>query len=223
MKVMIFGATGMVGQAALAECVRADDVTEILVVVRRPVGDQRPKVRELVVPDLAGFPTVAGALGRYDACLFCAGVSSVGMSEEAYTKVTYELTMTVASLLARQNPPMVFVYVTGKGTDGTERGRTMWARVKGKTENALMALPFRGAYMFRPAYIHPMDGITSRTLAYRLGILVARPLYPLLRRLWPGGVTTTRTLGRAMLAAARQGDAKRVVETADINAMGEAA
>jgi nucleoside-diphosphate-sugar epimerase len=121
MKVMIFGATGMVGQAALLECIRADDVSEVLVVVRRPGGAQHKKVRELVVPDLATFPSVAGALGRYDACLFCVGVSSVGMSEEAYTKVTFDLTMGVANLLARQNPPMVFVYVTGKGTNGSEQ------------------------------------------------------------------------------------------------------
>ncbi len=220
MKVMIFGSTGMVGQAALLECIRADDVSEVLVVVRRPGGDRHAKVRELVVPDLEAFPTVAGALGRYDACLFCAGVSSVGMSEAAYTKVTFDLTMTVANLLARQNPPMVFVFVTGQGTDGTEQGKTMWARVKGKTENALMALPFRGAYMFRPGYIHPMDGIQSRTLAYRLGIIVARPLYPLVRRIWPNNVTTTRNIGRAMLAAARQGNEKRVLETPDINALG---
>ncbi|HSI02939.1 MAG: NAD-dependent epimerase/dehydratase family protein [Myxococcota bacterium] len=220
MKVMIFGSTGMVGQAALLECIRSDDVSEVLVVVRRGGDEPHKKVRELVVPDLASFPNVAGALGRYDACLFCAGVSSVGMSEEAYTKVTFELTMTVANLLARQNPPMVFVYVTGKGTDGSEQGDTMWARIKGKTENALMALPFRGAYMFRPGYIHPMDGIKSRTLAYRLGIIIARPFYPVLRRLWPDSVTTTRNIGRAMLAAVREGSGKRVVETPEINVLG---
>ncbi len=223
MKVMIFGSTGMVGQAALFECIRADDVTEVLVVVRRPGAEAHPKVRELVVPDLFDFASVVGALRTYDACFFCAGVSSVGMSEDAYRRVTFDLTMTVANLLARQSPPMVFVYVSGKGTDGSEQGSTMWARIKGTTENALMALPFRGAYMFRPGYIHPMDGIASRTLAYRLGILVARPLYPLVRRLWPASVTTTRSLGRAMLNVARTGTEKRVVETHEINALGAAA
>jgi hypothetical protein len=150
-------------------------------------------------------------------------VSSVGMSEEAYTKVTYDLTLAVAKVLAGKNPKSVFIYVTGKSTDSTAKGSTMWARVKGATENALLAMPFRGAYMFRPGYIHPMDGIRSRTLAYRLGILIARPLYPLVRRLWPDSVTTSRILGRAMLACAREGTGKRVLEVPEINRLGAAA
>jgi uncharacterized protein YbjT (DUF2867 family) len=222
MKVILIGASGMIGQCALRECLRDPDVTEVLTVVRRPLDASEPKVRELVLADLNSIGNVMGALGQYDACLFCAGVSSLGMSEEEYRRVTYDLTLNVAKVLVQRYPAMTFVYVSGKSTDGTEKGSVMWARVKGATENALLALPFRGAAMFRPGYIHPAKGIRSRTRLYQLGITIARPLYPLLKLLAPKSVTTSDILGRAMLRAAKSSE-KRVLEVPDINALGNAA
>ena len=141
------------------------------------------------------------------------------MSEDAYAKVTYDITMLVAQALSRINPAMTFVYVSGMGTDSTEKGRSMWARVKGRTENALLRLPFKGAYMFRPGFIMPLHGIKSKTSLYRLAYLVTAPLYPLLKRLAPNAVTTTEQVGRAMLAVARDSYPRHVLETADINAL----
>jgi uncharacterized protein YbjT (DUF2867 family) len=161
--------------------------------------------------------TVETHLAGFDACFFCLGVTSAGLSEERYTRLTYDLTLAVARTLARLNPGMTFVYVSGAGTDSSERGRIMWARVKGRTENALLALPFKAAYMFRPGYIQPLEGIQSRTRWYRVLYAVVAPLYPVLKRLFPGGVTTTAQMGRAMLAVARKGFARPVLETRDIN------
>lgn len=222
MKVIIIGASGMVGQCALRECLRDPDVTEVLTVVRRPLGANEGKVRELVLADMNSIGDVMGAIGDYDTCLFCAGVSSLGMSEVDYRRVTYDLTLNVAKALLQRYPAMTFVYVSGKSTDGTEKGSVMWARVKGATENALLAMPFRGAAMFRPGYIHPAKGIRSRTRLYQLGITIARPLYPLLKLLAPKSVTTSDILGRAMLRAAK-GAEKRVLEVPDINALGAVA
>jgi len=152
-----------------------------------------------------------------DACFFCLGVSSAGLSEERYRQVTYDVTMAAATVLVERNPAMTFIYVSGVGTDSTERGRSMWARVKGRTENALLALPFQ-AYMFRPGYIQPMHGVRSRTPWYRLAYAIGAPLYPVLKRLFPGGGTTTEQLGRAMIAVARKGAPKRVLDSRDITA-----
>jgi uncharacterized protein YbjT (DUF2867 family) len=203
----------------LCECLRDLGVARVLAVGRRATGQAHKKLRDLVVPDLADLSAVEPQLTGFDACFFCLGVSSAGLSEERYTRLTYDLTLGVARTLARLDPAMTFVYVSGTGTDGSERGRIMWARVKGRTENALLALPFQAAYMFRPGYIQPLDGIQSRTRWYRVVYAAVAPLYPAFRRLFPGAVTTTAQVGRAMLAVARDGFPRPVVETRDINGL----
>jgi uncharacterized protein YbjT (DUF2867 family) len=212
----LFGATGMVGQGVLRECLVDPDVSDVLAVGRSAIGRTDPKVREVIVPNVADLSSVERQLSGFDACFFCLGVSSVGLSEADYRRVTYDLTLAVATTLARLNPAMTFVYVSGASTDSTERGRVMWARVKGETENALLRLPFR-AVMFRPGFIAPAPGIRSKTRLYRLMYVFARPLTPLLRAAFPRHVTTSEQLGRAMLHAAKQGAPKRVFEMADIN------
>lgn len=215
---MIFGATGMVGQGVLRECLLDPDVTGVLTVGRAPLPQRHPKLRELIREDVSDLAPIEDEIGDYDACFFCLGVSSAGMSEDAYRKVTYDLTLSVARTLAK-HPDLTFVYVSGQGTDSTERGRSMWARVKGRTENALLELPFR-AYMMRPGYIQPLHGIRSKTRLYAALYAVTAPLYPLLRRIAPGAVTTTEQVGRAMIHVARAGAPKRILETRDINALG---
>ncbi len=217
--VALFGATGMVGQGVLRECLLDPGVARVLAVGRTATGQQHPKLRELVVPSLGDLSTIETELASTNACFFCVGVSSAGMSEERYAQVTYDLTVAAARTLVRLNPAMTFVYVSGTGTDSSEHGRVMWARVKGRTENALLGMPFRAAYMFRPGVIIPGAGIRSRTTWYRLFYAIATPLYPLLRRLSPSAVTTTEQMGRAMLAVARRGYPKRVLETKDINSI----
>jgi uncharacterized protein YbjT (DUF2867 family) len=219
MKVLLFGATGMVGQGVLRECLRDPGVTKVLSVGRRTTGQAHPKLEELVVPDMLDYGAVEAQLAGYDACFFCLGVSSVGMSEAEYRRVTYDLTLAAARVLVRLNPQMCFIYVSGAGTDSTERGPSMWARVKGETENALMRLPFRAAYMFRPGFIQPLNGVRSKTALYRWIYLLARPVFGLVRALAPDRVTTSEQVGRAMLAAARQGAPTPLVEMPDINAL----
>jgi uncharacterized protein YbjT (DUF2867 family) len=219
MNVLLFGATGMVGQGVLRECLRDGDVGRVLAVGRRPTGHAHEKLGDLVVADPADLRAVESQLVGFDACFFCLGVTSAGLSEERYTRLTFDLTLAVARTLARLDPGMTFVYVSGSGTDSSERGRVMWARVKGRTENALLGLPFKAAYMFRPAYIQPLDGVQSRTRWYRVAYAAIAPLYPLLKRLFPGAVTTTAQLGRAMLAVARGGFDRPVLETRDINGL----
>ena len=214
MKVILFGATGMIGQGVLRECLADPDVEAVLAVGRSAIGTTDPRLREIVRADLSDLSPVADELAGYDACFFCLGVSAVGMSEEQYRRVTYDLTLAVATLFADRNPGATFVYVSGMGTD--EHGRQMWARVKGETENALLLLPL-SVYLFRPGYIQPLDGITSRTRLYRLLYAVTTPLYPVLKRSFPGQVSTTEQLGRAMLGVARDGAPSRVLTPRDIN------
>jgi hypothetical protein len=180
--VLLFGATGMVGQGVLRECLLDPGVQRILAVGRGSTGQRDEKLRELVLPDVAHLADADAELAGFDACFFCLGVSSVGMSEERYTQVTYDLTLAVAQTLARLNAGMTFVYVSGAGTDSSEGGRTMWARVKGRTEKALLRLPFKAAYMFRPAAIVPMHGVRSRTRWYRALYALMTPLYDPERR-----------------------------------------
>jgi uncharacterized protein YbjT (DUF2867 family) len=214
----------MVGQAALRECLLAEDVETVLAVGRTRIatGQNQAKLRERVVPDLFDVAAYEADLRGYDACFFCLGVSSAGMSEAAYTRLTFTLTTTVAAKLAELNPQMTFVYVSGSGTDSTEHGRTMWARIKGMTENTLLRMPFRAAYMFRPGFIVPMDGIASKTRSYRIFYNVLAPVLPLLRKLFPKSILTTRELGQAMLTVVRSGAPKRVLETADMRSVLEA-
>lgn len=223
MRVIIFGATGMVGQAALRECLLDSDVAEVLTIGRSATGQQHPKLRELVHADLLDYSSIAAKLTGFDACFFCLGIGSTGMSEDAYRRVTRDIAVAAATTLAPLNPQMTFVFISGAGADSTGRSRTMWARVKGEAENAILQLPFRRAYAFRPAMIQPLHGIRSRTKLYRVLYVVLAPLLPLFRRLFPRYVTTTERLGQAMLNAARHGAPKAVLENDDINRLAEAA
>ena len=216
-KIIVFGATGMIGQAVLAQCLGDQRVDSVLVVGRTSVGRQDDKLREILRDDFFDFADCADDFAGADACFFCLGVSSLGMSEERYRHLTYDLTMAAAKTLSRRNPNMVFIYVTGAGTDSTERGSLMWARIKGKTENDLLKLPFRAAYMFRPAGIQPLHGIRSRTAWVQALYVTAAPLLALLGRVAPKYMTTTEQLGRAMIRVARDGYPKRVLESEDIN------
>jgi uncharacterized protein YbjT (DUF2867 family) len=222
MKVVVFGGTGMVGQGVLRECLAADDVEAVLAVGRTSTGQHRGKLRELVRANLFDLSGDAGELSGYDACFFCLGVASTGMTEAAYTRITYELAVSVAELLARLNSGMTFVYVSGSGTDSTEKGRMMWARVKGRTENALLKMPFRAAYMFRPGFIEPLHGIQSKTRSYRIFYAVLRPLFSVLHWAFPKSVLTTEEIGLAMLVVARSGAPMRVLEARDIRGLVEA-
>jgi uncharacterized protein YbjT (DUF2867 family) len=218
MKVLIFGATGMVGQGVLRECLRAQDVERVVTVGRTPTGAQDPKLREIVHSDLSNLGAIESELHGFDACFFLLGVSAAGMSETEYTRISYGFTLAAAEMLSSLNPGMTFTYVSGVGTDSTEKGRIMWARVKGRTENALLRLPLK-AFIFRPGIIQPLDGIQSKTRAYRVLYTLAKPLLPLLRRMLPNQVLTTREIGQAMLAVARSGSGKRILETVDIRAL----
>ncbi len=217
MKIILFGASGMVGQGVLRECLLDPEVESVLAVGRAPTGQQHPKLRELFHQDFTDFSGIGDQLTGYDAGFFCLGVSSAGMSEAAYRHVTYDFTLAAAQVLAQGNPGMTFIYVSGTGTDSTERGRSMWARVKGATENALLKLPFKAAYMFRPGFIQPLHGIKSKTRLYRSIYAVMGPLYPVWKTLFPKYMTTTEQVGRAMLAIAKHGAPVRLLENRDIN------
>lgn len=219
MNIIIFGATGMVGQGVLRECLLDAGVQRVLVIGRTATGQRHGKLRELIHKDFMDFSAIEGQLAGYDACFFCLGVSSVGMAEPEYRRITHDFTLAAAQALVRRNPTMTFIYVSGAGTDSTGRGRSMWARVKGQTENALLRLPFKAAYMFRPGYIHPLHGITSKTRLFRALIRAVSLLYPLLKALIPRQVTTTEQIGRAMIKVARQGYPKPVLESSDINVL----
>jgi len=207
----------MVGQGVLRECLVDPEVEGVVTVGRSATGQQHPKLRELIHDDFFDFSSIENELSGFDACFFCLGVSSAGMSEESYRRITFGFTLAAARVLARLNPNMTFIYVSGAGTDSSERGRSMWARVKGRTENELLGLPFHAAYMFRPALIVPLHGIQSRTRVYRAFYTVLGPLLPLLNARFPKYVTTTEQIGRAMLKVASVGWPKRVLETSDIN------
>ena len=217
MNILLFGATGMVGQGVLRECLLDPDVQSILSIERSAIGQRHPKLRELVHKNFLDFSGIENELSGFDACFFCLGISSAGMSEENYERITYGYTLAAAQMLARLNPGMTFVYVSGMGTDSSERGRTMWARVKGKTENALLRLPFKAAYLFRPAAIVPLHGIKSKTKVYQVFYGLLGPILPLLKGRFPKYVTTTKQLGRAMLTVAKHGAPKPILESTDIN------
>jgi uncharacterized protein YbjT (DUF2867 family) len=219
MNVILFGATGMVGQGVLRECLLDPEVESVLAIGRSAIEQQHEKLHEIVLKTLTDLSSVENRLSGYDACFFCLGVSSAGMSEDDYRRVTYDLSLSVAATLARLNPAMTFIYVSGAGTDSSGHGRMMWARIKGKTENALLAMPFKAAYMFRPGYIQPMHGVRTKTKWYGTAYAIMAPLYPLLRRLFPRYVTTTEQLGRAMISVAKTSATKRVLESNDINAI----
>jgi uncharacterized protein YbjT (DUF2867 family) len=219
MNIILFGATGMVGQGVLRECLFDPKVQTVLSIGRRRTGQTDAKFRELISPDLSNLSAHESELSGFDACFFCLGVSSVGMAEANYRRLTYDLTLAIAQTLARLNPAMTFIYVSGEGTDSSEHGRLMWARVKGQTENALLRLPFKAAVMFRPGFIVPLHGIVSKTLLYRICYALLRPFGPMLYRMLPQYVTTTEQLGRAMLRVAESGSPKTVLTNRDMNAL----
>lgn len=219
MNVILFGATGMVGQGVLRECLLDPAIQQVLTVGRSATGQHHAKLRELTVPDLMDLIAIEPQLSGYDACFFCTGVSSAGMTEEKYTHLTYDLTLSVAQTLDRLNPTMTFLYISGAGTDSTEKGRSIWARVKGRTENALLRLPFKAAYMLRPGFIQPLHGIRSKTRLYQFLYDVLAPIQPLLKGRLPKYITTTEQLGRAMIAVAKNGYPKPILESLDINAV----
>jgi len=211
-KVIIFGVTGMVGEGVLHICLQSNHVEKVLVVNRRACGVTHEKLTEVIVDDIRHLWTYGKMLSGYDACYFCAGVSSVGLEEDAYRRVTYDLTMHAASTVLHHNPGSVFTYVSGLGTDSTELGRTMWARVKGRTENHIMRFPFKAAYMFRPGFIQPIDGLTHVYTMYK----VLSPVIPVLRNLFPSYVVTLEDIGQAMINVTLRGFPKRILECRDI-------
>jgi uncharacterized protein YbjT (DUF2867 family) len=214
--VILFGATGMVGAGVLIECLEDPRVSSVLAIGRHPCGVSHPKLRELIRADFFDYSDARADLAGYDACFFCLGVSVAGMSEPAYHRLTYELTVAAAEAFAAANPGGTFCYVSGEGTDSTERGRSMWARVKGKTENRLLRLPFK-AFMFRPGYIQPLKGVRSKTRWYQAFYNLFGRFYPVLRRVASRHVTTTENIGRAMIEVAAAGYSRRVLENPDIN------
>jgi len=219
MNVLLFGATGMIGQGVLRECLLDAGVSRVTTIGRSATGVRHGKLQEIVHADMWNYAPISEQLRGFDACFCCLGVTSAGMSEADYTRVTYGITMAAAETLSRLNPNMTFVFVSGAGADSTEQGRLMWARVKGKTENAIFRLSFKASFAFRPGAVQPMHGERSRTAAYRVLYAMTKPLLLLLRRLWPGQILTTEQFGRAMLAVVRRGAPKRVLESTDINAL----
>ena len=217
---LVFGATGMIGQAVLRECLRDPGVSRVVAVGRRATGVNHPKLVDIVESDIAQLAAHEAELRDVDACLFCLGMTSLGLNEAEYSRLTYDLTLAVARQLVRINLHMTFIYISGAGTDSTERGRLMWARVKGRTENALLAAGFHSAYMFRPGAVIPLHGIRSRTSWYNAVYALVRPLAAPLTRIAPRLVTTSDRLARAMLVVAREGYSSPILESSDINRIG---
>jgi uncharacterized protein YbjT (DUF2867 family) len=209
----------MVGQGVLRECLQDAGVEVVQTVGRKATGAHDSKLREIVHADLWHYESIEGDLKGFDACFFCLGVTSAGMNEADYTRITHDIAIAAGETLSRLNPGMTFVFVSGMGADSSERGRSMWARVKGKTENALMRLPFKTVYVFRPGFIQAMHGIRSRTSVYRILYVVLSPLIPVLRAALPNQILTTEDIGRAMLKVVRRGAPKRVLAPPDIRAL----
>ena len=221
MKVIITGATGMVGKGVLLECLDNDAVTAVLVVNRRTVDMQHPKLTEIIHKDFFDLSPISEQLAGYDACFFCLGISSFRQSEEVYTKITYDLTVNFAGALLKSNPGMVFIYVSGTGTDSTESGSTMWARVKGKTENDIIKMGFKDAYAFRPAYIKPESNTPSSTPIYQVLLSIFGVLHPVIKLLFPKYTTTTAQIGKAMIEVVQHGFERKQVESIDIVKLSE--
>jgi uncharacterized protein YbjT (DUF2867 family) len=212
MKVILTGATGMVGEGVLLECLQHKDVEQVLIVNRKPSGFSHTKLREIVHADFFNLTPIEEQLKGYDACFFCLGVSSIGMNEKDYSRISYELTLNFANTLAKHNPSMTFLYISGAGTDNTEKGKSMWARVKGRTENALLRLPCKAAYMFRPGYIHPTKGQKNTLKLYNY----FGWMYPFWKLVFVKYVSTMHELGLAMIVCARDGYEKTIIEVPDI-------
>lgn len=217
MRVIIFGSTGMVGEGVLYECLKHPSVESILVINRRECGYKHEKLKEIIHKDFSDFSPIKNELSGYDACYFCMGVSSVGMKEYEYKRITYDITMHVADTLLKQNDDLTFCYVSGAGTGSTSKSRSMWARIKGKTENDLLKLPFKAAYMFRPGYIQPTKGLKNTYKFYK----VFSPLYPLFKFLFPKYVCTLKQLGKSMINVSLKNPDIKVLECKDIVKLSE--
>ncbi len=215
MKVIITGSTGMVGKGALLECLDNNIIEEVLVINRHSIGIKHPKLNEIIHRDLKDLSSIKHQLAGYDACFHCMGISALGLCEAAYTEITYTMSHELANTLFDLNPQMVFIYISGAGTDSSEKGRLMWARIKGKTENMILNKGFKDAYAFRPGAILPEKGIRSRTGWYNTFYAIARPFFPLLRKM--KSVTTTTKLGRAMIHIINHPTDQKVLENTDIN------
>ncbi len=222
MKVALFGATGMLGSGALIECLAHPGIDSVVTVGRRPLGRSDAKLHDVVHSDFYDFSAIASDLRGCDSCFFCLGVSSAGMTEAAYRRVTLDITLAAAATLLEVNPGLRLCFVSGAGTDASEQGRVMWARVKGETENRLRELPFGAVWIFRPGYVQPVKGVRSRTRLYNAAYAVTGPLYPLLRRIAPDWVTTTEKVGLALIRAAREGASRPILENRHINDLAEA-
>ena len=215
MKVIITGVTGMVGEGVLHQCTLDTAITEVLVLTRKPSGYAHPKVKDLLVPNFYDISALVSQLSGYDDCLFCLGTTSVGKSDEEFYKIAYTLTMSVANTLVKVNPAMTFCYISGSGTDSTEKGLIAWARTKGKTENDLLKLPFKAIYNFRPGYLHPIAGLKNTLSMYKY----VSWMYPFLRLIGPKYFSTLADLGKAMIYVSKHGYTKNTIEVADINAI----
>jgi uncharacterized protein YbjT (DUF2867 family) len=211
-KAIITGATGMVGEGVLHECLLHPNVESVLAINRKPCGVKHEKLKEIIHEDFSDLTSIGEQLKGYNACYFCAGVSSIGKKEDEYTRITYDLTMNFANTLVKLNPDMTFCYVSGVGTDSTEKGRSMWARVKGKTENDLLMFPFKDVYMFRPGYIQPTKGLKNTYKAYKIFV----PFYPIIKLLFSKYATTLKEIGLVMINVTLYGSDKKVLECRDI-------
>jgi hypothetical protein len=220
MRVLVVGSTGMVGKGALLECLDDARVDSVVAVNRQSLGIQHPKLKEIIHSDFYDLASIENELTGIDALFYCIGVTSAGMTEAKYSRLTYDMTLVFANAVLRRNKDVTVCFVSGKSTDSTEKGKIMWARIKGKAENALLALPFKGAYMFRPGIIRPLRGVTSRTGSYRFFYLLFAPLMPLFV-LFPSFATTTARIGRAMINAAAGLSDKKILESTDINRLAE--
>ena len=216
-KTIITGSTGMVGEGVLYQCLKHPNVESVLVINRNPCGVKHDKLKEIIHKDFFDLSQIESQLSGYNACFFCAGVSSIGKKEEEYKRITYDLTMNFAKTLLKLNPEMVFTYISGVGTDSTEKGKSMWARVKGKTENDLLKLPFKAAYMFRPGYIHPTKGLKNTYKIYK----VLAPFYPIWKILFPKYIVTLEEIGKAMINVVLKGSEKKILECVDIRKIAE--
>lgn len=224
MNVVIFGATGMVGQGVLLECIRSSTVSSITTITRRSLASRpdwaSPKVRQIVVKDVTAFESALGndARSKFDACFFCLGVTSAGMGEQEYTTVTRDLTLAVAERLGAASRGLCFIYLSGAGADSSEQSSVMWARIRGQTENAVLAMPSLSAYVMRPALIQPLDGVRSTIGWYNILYTLLSPVLRIMKAISPSAATTTRNVGRAMITTARDGSQHKVLHTKEINA-----
>jgi uncharacterized protein YbjT (DUF2867 family) len=218
-RAIITGSTGMVGKGVLLECLQSPQVEAVLVINRSPLGMSHPKLREVLHSDFFNLASIRDALTGYNACFFCLGVTAAGMAKKEYHRLTYDLTLNVAVTLKELNPGMTFCYISGAGTDGSEKGKVMWATVKGKTENTLLGLGFKDAYMFRPGFIRPIKGVRSKTSLYNALYVILSPLFPLIMK-FPKYATSSETLSKAMIKVVSEGYEKKVLESIDINEIG---